>query len=450
MNRIEVAAVIDEAGFGSIPLWVGVIGILCMTTDGFDLQAMAFVAPSVAAEWSIRRELLGPVLAASIVGMAVGSILLGWAGDRIGRKKSFGFCFALMALGSLGSCLSATLLELTLFRLITGIALGGATPLATALVSEWTPRRWRTLAVAAVVVAVPAGGMVGAAIAEHLIPAYGWRAVFALGAAVPLACMLVTSFKVPESPFFLARTERHSELAGLLNRLEGSRRYTGNDVFATGSPRETNENEFIVLLRFPYLSTTLILWTTFSLNTLALYGFVNWLPTIVSATGMPLTYALRSAVWFNVGGVLGAICGSLLISSYGSRLVGSSAALLAIIAVSLVGFLAGPVHAVSASAWFFPVVAICGMCLNGTQVFLYAVAANAYPTRIRATGVGCAAAVSRVGGVASSAVGSAAFLLGLSTGRYFDVLAVVVGGVLAGFLLLGTQIRGAGQTGLGR
>lgn len=128
-----MSTVIDRAGFGAIPLWVTVIGILCMTTDGFDLQAMSFAAPAVAAEWSIRRELLGPVLAASIVGMAAGSVLLGWVGDRIGRKKSFGFCFALMALGSLGSYLSENLMELTTFRLLTGIALGGATPLATAL-----------------------------------------------------------------------------------------------------------------------------------------------------------------------------------------------------------------------------------------------------------------------------------------------------------------------------
>jgi len=447
LKQVDVSDVIDGAAFGAIPFWVIVIGILCMTTDGFDLQSMSFAAPAVATEWAIRRELLGPVLAASIVGMAVGSVLLGWIGDRIGRKRSFAFCFALMAFGSLGSSLSATLLQLMIFRFVTGIALGGAAPLATALVAEWMPKRWRTLGVATVIVAVPAGGMIGGMIAEHIVPAYGWRSVFAAGAAIPLLCLFVTLFKVPESPLFLAsRPERRSTLAELLNRLKGSTLYSGQEVFTVAGPRAKSRNELVTLLRAPYLAKTLVLWATFSLNTLALYGFVNWLPTIVAASGESLVSALRSAVFFNVGGVVGAICGSLLISSCGSRLVGSSMALIAVLAMLIVGTVIGPGHGIQSSTWSFAAVSICGMCLNGTQVFLYAVAANAYPTAIRATAVGCAAAVSRIGGVASSAVGSAIFLFGLSIGTYFYVLAAVAVGVMLGFLYLGERMPAVTHT----
>jgi len=438
--RVDVARVVDGASFGAVHLWVIVIGFLCMTTDGFDLQSMSFTAPAVAVEWTIRRELLGPVLAASIVGMAVGSVLLGWIGDRIGRKRSFGLCFALMCLGSIGSYLSRDLLQLTISRLITGLALGGATPLATALISEWTPKSWRALAIAIVIVAVPAGGMIGAAVSERIIPTYGWRAVFLVGALVPLLCLVVTWLEVPESPHFLARSPtRRVQLAVLLNQIVRDRPFTGEEEFVATAPRTTQRNELFALLQFPYLSTTVILWITFSLNTLALYGFVNWLPTIMASTGISLVTALGSAAWFNIGGVLGAICGSVLISWLGSRLVGSMTALMAMIAVFVVGMIVASIHS-EGSPWLLPAVLICGMCLNGTQVFLYAVAANAYPTPIRATGVGCAAAVSRVGGVGSSVVGSAMFLLGLSVTTYFDVLAAVAGGVMLGFVFLRGQI----------
>jgi AAHS family 4-hydroxybenzoate transporter-like MFS transporter len=413
---VDVAAVIDAAPFAALTWWVCALGFLIIIADGFDIQAAAFVAPALAAQWGIPRELLAPLLTASIVGMAVGSLVLGWLGDRIGRKTSFCACVALMGLGSLASSVAGGPGTLTLCRLLTGLGLGGAAPLAAALIAEWAPRRWRGLAVAVVIVAVPLGGIVGATLAQRLIPAYGWRAVFLTGAVVPLTLLLIAWPALPESPKYLASDPgRRLELARLLNRLLGTARFDGGEEFVVMESGAARRGALVELVRPPYVATTLLLWAAFSCNTLVLYGFVNWLPTVLSATGASLKSALNASVLLNFGGLIGAIGGSTLIGRYGSRAVGSSIALAGAIAALLLGAVPFGLR----QLWL---VAVVGASLHGMQAFLYAVAAHSYPTPIRASGVGSAATVSRVGGVLSAAVGSGFFALGLPSAVFFYVL----------------------------
>ncbi|HWG30895.1 MAG TPA: MFS transporter [Steroidobacteraceae bacterium] len=403
-----------------LALWVSVLGFLIMTTDGYDLQAAAFAAPALAAEWHVKRELLGPVLAASIVGMAFGSVALGWLGDRVGRKKALVVCMALLALGSLGSWHASSLTPLWWFRALTGLGLGGATPIATTLIAEWTPPRWRTVAVAVVIVGVPLGGLVGAAVAQYIIPAYGWRSVFLLGAALPAAFLVIAVPLLPESPAFRARA------------VAGAGAATGV------APRHALQGLFD-LVAPPNLFATLTIWGSFILNSLTLYGFVNWLPLVLSSAGLPLQAALRGSLLFNLGGVVGSVCGSILIARYGSRPIGTSIAATGSVGAILVG-VALIVSGHGGAAMVLAPIALAGACLNGMQNFLYAVAAHAYPTDIRASGVGCASAVARVGGVLSSAVGSSYFAFGLPVAQFFYILAVFIAATAACFFCIPRHI----------
>ena len=409
-----------------LALWVSVLGFLIMTTDGYDLQAAAFAAPALAAEWHVKRELLGPVLAASIVGMAFGSVALGWLGDRVGRKKALVVCMALLALGSLGSWHASSLTPLWWFRALTGLGLGGATPIATTLIAEWTPPRWRTVAVAVVIVGVPLGGLVGAAVAQYIIPAYGWRSVFLLGAALPAAFLVIAVPLLPESPAFRARA------------VAGAGGAVGAGAATGVAPRHALQGLFD-LVAPPNLFATLTIWGSFILNSLTLYGFVNWLPLVLSSAGLPLQAALRGSLLFNLGGVVGSVCGSILIARYGSRPIGTSIAATGSVGAILVG-VALIVSGHGGAAMVLAPIALAGACLNGMQNFLYAVAAHAYPTDIRASGVGCASAVARVGGVLSSAVGSSYFAFGLPVAQFFYILAVFIAATAACFFCIPRHI----------
>jgi MFS transporter, AAHS family, 4-hydroxybenzoate transporter len=442
---IDVAEIIDGAPFRGLPLWIAAFSFAFMIADGFDIQSMAFVAPALAAEWGVRREWLGPVLAASIVGMAAGSVALGWLGDRIGRKAAFCVSVGLLAVGSFASSMAGELTGLVLYRFITGLGLGGAVPLAASFVAEWTLRRWRGTVVTIVVVAIPLGGLLGAALAQHIIPAYGWRAVFVVGGVFPLLFLVIALVMLPESPKFLTgRPDRWGELARSLNRLPlRSERFTGRERFVMAERDLAGCSGLMGLLRAPYLATTLLLWAAFSLNTLALYGFVNWLPTILSSSGASLSFALNGSILFNFGGLFGSLGGSLLIALCGSQRVGAAVASAGALAALVIGIeqsALGRPGVNQASLLLLPLVTVAGACLNGMQAFLYAVAAHSYPTNVRATGVGSAAAVARIGGVLSSVVGSAFFALGLSLAVFFYVLAAVIVVTAISFFCLRSHI----------
>ena len=392
-------------------LWVTVLGFLIMTTDGFDLQSAALVAPALTGAFNVKPEAMGPVLGASIVGMALGSIALGWLADTAGRKRGLMTCMALLSIGSLASAQTPSLDALFWFRVLTGLGLGGATPIATTLTAEWTPPKWRTVAVAIVIVGVPLGGLLGAAVAGAVIEHFGWRAVFLLGAGLPLLFLVIALPLLPESRVFRAR-------AATLER-----------IFAVFAPE--------------HLRSTLTIWGSFILNSLTLYGFVNWLPLVLRSTGMPLSAALRGSLLFNLGGVAGSVVGSVLIARYGSRIIGTSIAAAGAIAAVWVGvtLIGGQDAQLTVLA---PITAV-GVCLNGMQNFLYAVAAHSYPTDIRGSGVGWGSAVARIGGYLSSSVGSLYFALALPPAEYFYILAVFIGGTAVCFFSIPTPIPGASR-----
>src|ERR1700743_1118071 len=113
---VDVSAIIDAADYVGLPLRVTVISILMMIVDGIDLQSMSFVGPALTQDWAVSLATLAPVLTASIIGMAFGSFILGWLGDRIARKAAFTTARALLCVGSLFSAASHSLTTLFIWR----------------------------------------------------------------------------------------------------------------------------------------------------------------------------------------------------------------------------------------------------------------------------------------------------------------------------------------------
>src|SRR5581483_2731590 len=142
-KTVEVTEVVDSAKFLGLPLGITFLTVLMMLVDGFDLQTMSFVAPKLIGEWGVSQASLGTVLSGSMIGMAIGSIALGRLGDVIGRRNSYITCLGFLFAGSVLSAFSTSLWDLFAWRLITGIGLGGVTPLAATMISEWTPKHAR-------------------------------------------------------------------------------------------------------------------------------------------------------------------------------------------------------------------------------------------------------------------------------------------------------------------
>lgn len=408
---VDVDAVLDRIRFRGLPLIVLICSAVVLALDGFDIQVIGFAAPALMGEFHVDRAALGPVLAASLVGMAIGGLGMGPIGDRVGRRAALLVSTLLFATGTLLGSTATSLETLALWRLLTGIGLGGAMPNVTALMAEFSPPRWRSLTVSAAIVGVPVGGMIGAAIAAEVIPAFGWRAIFQLGGILPLLWFAVLYFVVPESPRYLAaRGGRGTQLAVLLNRIDEGRRYIGDETFVLGrNSTGASAPGVRALFSAGLLRDTLASWVIFGTNIFAVYAIFNWIPVVLTSLGLDLATAVRALLLFNLAGVIGSLTLSMLIPRRGSRwlLAGS-----AIGASASIGYLAWLTHVANANAAApLPVVglmigiALAGCTTIAIQVGMFPVVAHVYPVEARASGVGWAIGLGRLGGIVSSFAG---------------------------------------------
>jgi MFS transporter, AAHS family, 4-hydroxybenzoate transporter len=427
-HSVHVSDVVDRCTFRGLPLLVSTFTVLTFVFDGFDIQAVAFVAPDLLKEWGITRAAFGPVLAAGLIGMALGSLLLGPLGDRVGRRSAIVGSLLIVALGSLASAFVDSAGELAAYRFLTGLGIGGGIPSATALMMEFAPLKSRNLAVSVTVVGVPIGGVLGAEVAARLLPTFGWQSVFVAGALLPVALAIAMWLVMPESPRFLARRPaRSAELARMLNRLVGADRFNASDRFVVAEPATGAHGEGLAgLLTAAYRRDTLFLWLAFFTSLLCIYSFFNWLPTVLTGVGLPITAALRGALAFNLGGVIGAVIIASAMTRFGSKPV---MAFFGATAIVMTLTLATFINSADGSTPLLPLLAlmlIAGVGILSVQVGLYALAAYAYPTACRASGVGAAVGIGRTGGIVSSFAGAAALAIGNGVIPFFVGIASVL------------------------
>jgi AAHS family 4-hydroxybenzoate transporter-like MFS transporter len=410
---VDVGEVIDSAKYFWVPFGITIMMIIIMATDGYDLFLMGQVGPKMVADWGINAADLKPINTWALIGMAVGSVGLGWLGDRIGRKRSYFACLMFLFVGSVLCYYAAkggtpenteeTIRSMTLWRFVTGLGMGGITPLATTLISEWTSHRVRSVVVALVISSVPVGGYLARFGIKHM----DWQMMFLVGGLVPLALFILFGFLLPESPKYMAqRPALHGRLARSLNRLLGENRYDGTETFLIKEEGKRSSNWLATIWNSFYARSTLFIWVAFSFNSFILYLYTNYLPVLLQRDSVSSDIASEALGLFSIGAFFGSIGGAFMIRWLGSRYVGSVLALVGVAATALIGFLlVGAGTASDSSVLWLSFMA--GVSFNGMQAFMYAVAAHSYPTELRGSAVGLAQTISRIGAVMSPIVASA-------------------------------------------
>src|SRR6202042_3529031 len=201
---IDVAEFIDQQPVGRFQIGLLLTCAAVLFLDGFDTQAIGYVAPAVAREWGLTKGALGPVFSAGLFGLMIGALLFGPLADRIGRKKIIVFSTLAFGIGALVTALVQDVNALLAIRFLTGVGLGGAMPNAIAMTSEFSPRRRRATMVMIMFCGFSVGAALGGLIAAALIPHFGWRSVFIVGGAAPLLLVPVLAWRLPESVRVLA------------------------------------------------------------------------------------------------------------------------------------------------------------------------------------------------------------------------------------------------------
>lgn len=330
--------------------------------DAMDVGMLSFVIVALQKEWGLSSQEMGWIGSINSIGMAVGALVFGILADKMGRKSVFIITLLLFSIGSGLTALTTTLTMFLILRFLIGMGLGGELPVASTLVSESVEAHERGKIVVLLESFWAGGWLIAALISYFVIPNYGWQIAMVLS-AIPAFYALYLRWNLPDSPRFEKVEKKQSVLANIKAVWSGE-----------------------------YRKATIMLWVLWFCVVFSYYGMFLWLPSVMVLKGFSLIKSFQYVLIMTLAQLPGYFTAAWFIERLGRKFV-------------LVTYLIGT----ACSAYVFGVaeslttLLIAGMLLSffnlGAWGALYAYTPEQYPTVIRGTGAGMAAAFGRIGGI---------------------------------------------------
>ncbi|HUK59921.1 MAG TPA: MFS transporter [Stellaceae bacterium] len=402
-QTIDVNTAIERVGVGRLAILVIALGFCMMISDGYDFTALSVATPAILRDWHIQPKEMGAVFSVTFFGLLVGSLFYGWMADRFGRKFTIVFGTFNFGLPVLLTLWATNVQELMVLRFIGGMGMGGIVPIAYTLVSDYAPRRMRSTVTVVTNAGYSVGGTLTGLVAASAIPAYGWRSLFAVGAALSLVMAFVLIAFLPESPLFLARRDPSSpRLRRLFARLAPGERVDPDATFVARDPQElqgaTGEDSIFHLFHGPRAAATILLWLLFASDALGFFFLASWLPLVMEGQGIaPSTASLTQSLFVFAG----------MIGGFGIMRFLDRIGPIAVVVFPVIG---GPLEIIMGTPGLsepilLATVAGAGICLSGIHYAVYAIVVRFYPASIRGRGVSSATVWGRAGGIVAPYVG---------------------------------------------
>ena len=392
---------------------VAVTVALC-ALDGFDVLAISFAAPGISSEWGIDRAALGVVLSMELVGMAVGNVVMGRFADAWGRRPIILFCATLMATGMWMATTATSIVDLSFWRVVTGMGIGGTLSAINAVAAEFANAKRRSLCVSFMVIGYPIGAVIGGTIAAVLLRDNDWRSIFVFGAMATATLIPVVYFFVPESVAWLCEKQP----ANALQRINIILKRMGKESVTSLPPPAISKQQSLTSIFSAELAPTTILVTlAYALHITTFYYILKWVPKIVVDMGFEASSAAGVLVWANLGGAAGGALFGLLTQKYQLFRLTIGTLLLGTAMVILFGTGFDNLYQLSL------VSAAVGFFTNSGVVGLYAILAQIYSASTRAPGSGFAIGMGRGGAVFAPIL--AGFLF--AAGQGLQTVSVIMG-----------------------
>ena len=386
------------------PLLLGFI----MLFDSWDSAAIAYVMPSLVAEWNLTPVAMGSLLSAGYAGQFVGAVLLGILAERFGRMPIFLASVAIMCVLAIGCALAPDYHSLFALRFVQGIAIGGALPVSITYINELAPTRIRGRYFATFQFICMAGYAAASLSSTYIIPNFGWRWLFGIG-AMPLILLPLVIMLLPESPRWLVRNGRLGDANRALKKLGGD---------AVPAPAESMlasqravvkvaPTKVTALFSDEYRRRTIIIIAMWFFTSFASFGLTTWVPSIyVTVFDIPVAKALlysaiASTVFLFVSPTVGVV-----IDHFGRR--PPAICVTAIASIALLGL---SIHTPQSTAMLVTMVVTGQIAIFIGSMIVWPYTAEIYPTRVRALGLGMVSSTARaasmltpllVGGILSS------------------------------------------------
>lgn len=418
MSRLQILAVAITVGLNAL--------------DGFDVVSISFASPGIASEWGVEPGALGIVLSMGLIGMGLGSLLIAPIADVIGRRPLMLMCLIAMSAGMFLSATAHDVYTMSVWRVVTGLGIGGMLASITAVAAEVSNKRRKDLAVSLMSIGYPIGVVSGGLVAAWLLGHYDWRAVFILGGVMTAVFIPLVLAFVPESIAFLVQKGGPNALERV-NAILGRMRHPTISklpiltVAERGSPTD--------IFKSGLLATTMVLTGIYFLHILTFYYMQTWIPRIVGpvgagGVGMGFTQpqAAGVLVWANAGGVLGSVLIGLLTVRLGLKRLTTIVTFGTAIVVAAFGFVPADLSTIHLTVF------AAGFFWNAAIVGFYALAARNFPTHVRATGTGFMIGVGRAGAAIAPIIAGFLFQSGLGRDTVSPLMAV--GSLLATVLLV--------------
>lgn len=352
--------------------------------DAMEVGMISFIVAALAVEWKLGAQEIGLLTSINSIGMAAGAAVAGSLADRYGRRAVLLWTLLIFSAASGLSALAASFAVLCVLRFVAGFGLGGELPVASTLVSESVPAMDRGRAVVLLESFWAGGWIVSALISYFVIPKYGWRVAFLIG-AIPALYALYLRRTIQDPPRFI-----HQKIGQL-----------------SFSERASS------VWSLEYRRSTITLWILWFTVVFSYYGMFLWLPTVMVLKGFGLVKSFQYVLVMTLAQLPGYFTAAYFIEKFGRKFV--LVAYLLLTAVSAIWF---------GNASSEGMLIAAGVCLSffnlGAWGGMYAYTPELYPTAIRSTGVGLAASFGRFGGVIGP------YLVGILVAREVGMPAIFV------------------------
>jgi MFS transporter, AAHS family, 4-hydroxybenzoate transporter len=376
---------------------------LAMFADGYDISVMPFATPTLSRLWHVEAGSLSVVLSASLFGVLAGSPLLGYVGDRYGRKAAILLASVIYGVTTLAVLWQHGYWTTIALRFCTGIGIGGLMPNTIALNSELSPKRLRATLVVLMFTGITLGSSAPGFISAWMLPTFGWPVLFVVGGTVPLVVAGCLYFVLPESVKFLgSQPERRAELLATARRMRPDLTLGEDTQFASsdaaGSASGGGGLGFSQIFGPGFRWITPLLWVCFVTALMANFFLNSWMPLLFNNVGLAPDKAALASSLYHIGGTVGGLLISVLLDRFGF-----------VVVAALFLFAAPAVAAIGASGMSYgalaPLATIAGLCVLGAQFGNNAAAGLLYPTQFRSKGVGWALAIGRFGAIVGPLLG---------------------------------------------
>ena len=426
----DINEFIDNGSITSQQILVVSLCFIFNMLDGFDITAMAVVASPVSVDLALTPDLLGWICSFALAGMMVGAMALAPIADIIGRRALIILSLMIVGISVIMTSKVESLTPFMLLRFISGMGAGALLASQASLAAEYSPDKYRALSVAIVTAGYPTGAMMTSVVAGYILPEYGWRMMFLFGGVVTVSMVIVAWLMIPESLKYLIEKKPNNALEKINKILLKLNAPSINELPPSNNDREVTVSmigNMRMLLSPKFRRLSLMLWTSFFCAFGTLYFLMSWIPKLMENAGYDMAVGRDAFLLFNLGGVIGIYLLGILSVKW--KLTNLILNLSLVSAVSMIIFALVP----NQLNILFILILLIGILQQSAFTGLYGVAAKAYPTEIRSTGVGWAIGLGRSGAVVGPAVAGYLILAGydMSANFIFFALPMIVCGLIA-------------------